>query len=471
MCVLFIYNPTNIESSFHIMVINMKPDYHKFIEAMDLKYNQPVPVMESRETSTELLLRLEHEFKTKYSSVNIHGIQTKGPRQKSCVDPNEYMEDNLLILNHYNKKVQEGVNCHVLLESLNALQERINGIVSLHEKEKEKVVIEEKIESINDLLRIIEKYPIKHNIEYNIDMISLTKIKPGLLELNAMIGMKSLKENIVDQILYYLQGLHKNKQGDTLVPFSNTNSIDFLHTVIYGPPGTGKTEIAKIIGKIFSQLGVLKKGTFRKAVRSDLIAGFLGQTAIKTKDVIHDCLGGVLFIDEAYALGNPEKRDSFSKECIDTLCEAMSDHKDELMVIIAGYEYELKECFFSLNQGLDSRFTWRFKTDEYKATDLHQIFLKKVADFGWSVASEEIKVAWFEKNIGYFKYFGRDMETLFSKTKIAHGRRVFCLQENEKRIVSLKDLEKGFEIYLKNDEVKTRKENDDMQKRISSIYV
>jgi hypothetical protein len=120
---------------------------------------------------------------------------------------------------------------------------------------------------------------------------------------------------------------------------------------------------------------------------------------------------------------------------------------------------------------LDSRFTWRFKTDEYKATDLHQIFLKKVADFGWSVASEEIKVAWFEKNIGYFKYFGRDMETLFSKTKIAHGRRVFCLPENEKRIVSLKDLEKGFEIYLKNDEVKTRKENDDMQKRISSIYV
>ena len=448
----------------------MKPDYHTFIKAMDLKYNQPIPIIaDSRETSTEILLRLEHEFNTKYSSVNVHGIQTKGP--SPSVDPNEYMEDNLLNLNHYNKKkLQEGVNCYDLLESLNALQERINVIL---QKEKENVVIEEKIESINDLLRIIEKYPIKDHIEYNIDMNSLIKIKPGLLELNAMIGMKSLKENMVDQILYYLQGLHKNNSidNDTLVLFSNTNSIDFLHTVIYGPPGTGKTEIAKIIGKIFSQLGVLKKGTFRKAVRSDLIAGFLGQTAIKTKEVIQDCLGGVLFIDEAYALGNPEKRDSFSKECIDTLCEAMSDHKDELMVIIAGYEYELKECFFSLNQGLDSRFTWRFKTDEYKATDLHQIFLKKVADFGWSVASEEIKVSWFEKNLGYFKYFGRDMETLFSKTKIAHSRRVFCLPENEKRIVSLKDLEKGFEIYLKNDEVKSRKENDDMQKRISSIYV
>ena len=78
--------------------------------------------------------------------------------------------------------------------------------------------------------------------------------------------------------------------------------------------------------------------------RNDLVAGYLGQTAIKTKDVIKECLGGVLFIDEAYSLGNEEKRDSFSKECIDTLCEALSDNKENLMVIIAGYEKELKEC-------------------------------------------------------------------------------------------------------------------------------
>ncbi|NBR98478.1 MAG: AAA family ATPase, partial [Betaproteobacteria bacterium] len=113
--------------------------------------------------------------------------------------------------------------------------------------------------------------------------------------------------------------------------------------------GTGKTEIAKIIGQIFSKLGILKKGTFRKVTRSDLIAGYLGQTAIKTNDVINDCLGGVLFIDEAYSLGNSEKKDSFSKECIDTLCEALSNHKDNFMVIIAGYENELKECFFNYN--------------------------------------------------------------------------------------------------------------------------
>jgi stage V sporulation protein K len=93
-------------------------------------------------------------------------------------------------------------------------------------------------------------------------------------------------------------------------------------------------------------LGILKNNVFRKVTRNDLVAGYLGQTAIKTKNVIQDCLGGVLFIDEAYAMANSYEDDSFSKECIDTLCEALSDHKNNLMVIIAGYENELNNSFF-----------------------------------------------------------------------------------------------------------------------------
>ena len=123
-----------------------------------------------------------------------------------------------------------------------------------------------------------------------------------------------------------------------------------MHTVIYGPPGTGKTEVAKIIGRLFSKLGVLKKNVFKKVTRADLIAGYLGQTAIKTKEVVNSAIGGVLFIDEAYALGNKEKRDIFAKECIDTF--AHYDNKDKLMVIIAGYEDELNKCFFEYNRVL-----------------------------------------------------------------------------------------------------------------------
>ena len=330
--------------------------------------------------------------------------------------------------------------------------------------EKNKVQISIEINHINDLLLLIEKYPLDKHIEYNINMDALHKIKQPLTELNNMIGMKNLKENIVDQIIFYIQNLHTLK--------SDIKGNDFMHTVIYGSPGTGKTEIAKIIGSIFSKLGVLSKGTFKKVTRADLIAGYLGQTALKTRDVIKECLGGVLFIDEAYALGNEEKRDSFSKECIDTLCEALSDHKDNLMVIIAGYETDLNSCFFNYNQGLKSRFTWRFKTDDYSAEDLYNIFIKKINDGGWHLSeNSEIDVKWFKQNKHIFKFYGRDIETLFAKTKIAHSRRVFCLETSLKKYLTIKDLDKGLEIYLKNENLNEKEGEKKMNKIITSMYV
>ena len=355
-----------------------------------------------------------------------------------------------------------------------------------------KVNINAEINSIGDLIQLCNDYKLAENVEYNIDMKSLHKINDDLVELNNMIGMKTLKENIVDQLLFYLQNLHVYKDASNGNKSANIETGDFLHTVIYGSPGTGKTEVAKIIGRIYANLGVIKskpmslsdkkksssslssswsssRPKFKKVTRSDLIAGYLGQTALKTKDVIKDSLGGVLFIDEAYALGNIEKRDSFAKECIDTLCEALSDNKDSLMVIIAGYEKELNDCFFSYNEGLNSRFIWRFKVDNYEAKDLRDIFVKKARDFGWSV-HEELKVEWFEKNMKYFKYYGRDMETLFTKTKIAHSRRVFCKPEEMKKKIIMKDLENGFELFIKNDEVKNRV-NDSELKVLQNMYL
>lgn len=330
---------------------------------------------------------------------------------------------------------------------------------------KKFVEIDETVDSLTDLLTMIDKYPMKYDVEYNINMENLHAIKSPLTELNGMIGMDKLKTNIVDQILYFIQDLHN---------VADKNNQDFMHTVIYGPPGTGKTEIAKIMGNIFSKLGILKKNVFRKATRSDLIAGYLGQTAIKTRDLVTSCLGGVLFIDEAYALGNEEKRDSFAKECIDTLCEALSDHKDEIMVIIAGYEKELKDCFFNYNQGLESRFTWRFHTDNYKPNELMNIFEKKVKDAGWSFSEDDksvITADWFEERMKYFKYYGRDMETLFAKTKIAHSRRVFCKPKDQKTKINKEDLEKGYKLYFDNDEVKNRGEDDNFSKVHKTMYM
>ena len=322
----------------------------------------------------------------------------------------------------------------------------------------ERVTICCEITCIADLLRIVNEHPVVENIEYNINMRALHRISEPLRKLDSMVGMDSLKENVVDQIIYFIQDLHKNEiKGDKGAKDKSSGAFnDYMHTVIYGPPGTGKTEVAQLIGAIFSRMGVLRKSKFRKVTRSDLIAGYLGQTAIKTADVIKECLGGVLFIDEAYALGNSEKRDSFSKECIDTLCEALSDHKSDLMVIIAGYEKDLNESFFSANPGLNSRFTWRYKIDDYTPAQLAKIYEKKVHDCGWQL-HEPVRLNWFEDNMEYFKCYGRDMETLLSRAKIAHGRRVFCAPADKRRLTRA-DLEKGMTMFISNEEVKQRKD-------------
>ena len=305
---------------------------------------------------------------------------------------------------------------------------------------KRRVHIDREIGGLDDLLALMTDYPLSDTVEYNINMAAIHNIRPALTDLKRMIGMKNLKNAIIDQVIYFIQNLHKNDK---------CAGNDFMHTVIYGPPGTGKTEVAKIMGRIFAGVGVLEKEKFKKVTRVDLVAGYLGQTAIKTNQVVKDCLGGVLFIDEAYALGNDEKRDSFSKECIDTLCEALSNHKDNLMVIIAGYKDDLDKCFFAYNRGLDSRFPWRFETNNYSPDELNLIFQKKVADIGWSLG-HAIPRSWFSSKMKHFTFYGRDMETLLSKVKIAHSRRVFCKEVTEKTIITQRDMNRGFEMFLCN---------------------
>lgn len=320
---------------------------------------------------------------------------------------------------------------------------------------KTPVHIHADIRSLSDLLQILKTYEYKESEEYNLDLKSLHHIREELQQIHDMIGMDTLKTSILNQLLYFLQNLHVTSPG----------SSDFKHTVLCGPPGTGKTEIAKLIGKMYSKIGVLSKQVFKKVTRGDLVAGYLGQTAIKTKNVIAEALGGVLFIDEAYSLTNGKHDlDVFSKECIDTLCEALSDHKNDLMVIVAGYEEEMNDCFFSSNRGLESRFIWRFKIDSYTAPELCQIFMKKVHDIQWSV-EPEITPAWFEKHKVHFTFFGRDMELLLSYVKITHSRRVFGKPGARLRAIDVDDLNGGLALFIGN---RKEKKNTDY---LHSLYV
>jgi replication-associated recombination protein RarA len=290
-------------------------------------------------------------------------------------------------------------------------------------------------------------------------MKALNKCVKPLEELESMIGMKNVKQMVIDLIFFRLQNLQDNKE-------------ELWHLVIQGSPGSGKTEVAKIIGKLYNSLGITKKDKFTVAKRSDLIGKYLGHTAKNTQQIFDDAKGGILFIDEAYSLGNPEGRDSFSKECIDTINQNLTENKDTV-VFIAGYKEQLEESFFSYNPGLNRRFKMRLTVDKYNASDLREIYIKKLLENNWNILNndslKEIPLTFFEKNYNMFKYNGGDMENLWHLTKIVHARRIFGKSNDIVKKISEEDLKKAFNMYCENDEVKNR--NDDMAKYIrDSMY-
>lgn len=187
-----------------------------------------------------------------------------------------------------------------------------------------------------------------------------------LEEINALIGMENVKKQI--ETFVNLLKIHKERQKRELpvTPFS-------MHAVFYGPPGTGKTTIARYLGRVYKCLGLLDKGHMVETDRAGLVAGYVGQTAIKVEEIVQQALDGVLFIDEAYTL-NPRTGDKdFGQEVIDTLLKRMEDNRERLVVIAAGYPDEMNE-FIDSNPGLKSRFSRYFYFEHYTPKELQQMF-------------------------------------------------------------------------------------------------
>ena len=300
--------------------------------------------------------------------------------------------------------------------------------------------INSKVETISDLIYIAENNPFFSNysrVEYNIDIRKLYSIKDALIEMNNFVGLDDIKKTITHQIMYYFQGLKEQEE--------------YMHIILYGPPGSGKTEFAKCIGKLFSAMGVLNN-TFVKATRNDLIGGYLGQTAIKTATKINEAMGGVLFIDEAYSLGHNTRDDIYSKECIDTLCEALSSKRNNLMVIIAGYKDEIDKCLFRLNSGLQSRFPWKYYLGDYKGHHLYKIFLSKFNNTTWNIDLLSYNDKWFENHLDDFEYLGRDIEQFVHYIRLSHSKRVFFMLD--KKNITDDDFICGFELYASQREKK-----------------
>ncbi len=306
---------------------------------------------------------------------------------------------------------------------------KCNSATCDHINKKIKIDIQA-INCLEDLIRLAEKYHCVSNKMYNgINLRILNKLIEPLKILNNMIGLNDIKNSIINHCLYMARGYNSIKCDRCIdcklqVPCVS-NSKEMLHTVITGPPGVGKTEFARILAKIYAQMGLIKNDKIMEVSRKDLVSGYLGRTAKKTEKIFKKAKGGVLFIDEAYSLGNTGNEDTYSKECIDIINKNLSENRD-IIVIIAGYEKEIDECFFRVNPGLQRRFPFKYNINGYSGEELFEILKLKIKRDHWVLAEEEGNKLkkYITSNMNHFPHYGGDMETLLMKAKIKNSRNI-----------------------------------------------
>lgn len=274
-----------------------------------------------------------------------------------------------------------------------------------------------------------------HKHEKNKININYDKLDYYLSELDSLIGLMDVKRELNSLINFVkLQRIRKERGLD--IPTIS------LHMVYTGNPGTGKTTVARLISQILYELGCLSKGHIIETNRAGLVAGYLGQTAIKTEEIVRRAVGGVLFIDEAYTLTNAA--DDYGQEAIVTLLKLMEDYRDDLVVIVAGYP-KLMEKFIESNPGLASRFNKRIPFQDYSSEELMEIF-----DFMCMKNSYKIDTEAKEFLNTYIKellnnkeeHFGnaRAIRNIFEKSIMFQANRVVSMEEDNDKALSEEEL-------------------------------
>lgn len=240
-----------------------------------------------------------------------------------------------------------------------------------------------------------------------------------LLKLKELVGLEKVKNKVYDLISY--QKVQKLRKDNGLSISKNT-----LHLAFTGNPGTGKTTVARIIGHIYKQLGLLSKGHFIEVSRTDLIAGYQGQTALKVKNVIEKAKGGVLFIDEAYSITENEHSDSYGRECLTELTKALEDYREDLVVIVAGYTEPMQK-FFNSNMGLKSRFNTFIEFDDYNEEELLEMMIQLFQKNDYELDSQmidKIKILLAKQSNNSNVSNGRFVRNIYEDIVMEHSKRV-----------------------------------------------
>ena len=256
--------------------------------------------------------------------------------------------------------------------------------------------------------------------------------KTGMEELNELIGLKTVKHDVEELIGLAKVRKMREEKGMKAVPIS-------LHLVFSGNPGTGKTTVARILAKLYKEIGILTTGQLIETDRSGLVAGYVGQTAIKTQKKIEEAMGGILFIDEAYTLN--QEGENYGQESIDTILKAMEDHRDKFVVIVAGYT-ELMKDFIESNPGLRSRFNKFFEFPDYTVEELQAIFKMQCKKYQYTMTEEAEtavmnEIVRLESSKGENFANAREVRNLFEKIITNQASRVADLEDVTEETLTL----------------------------------